>query len=152
MISNRFDMFNDALDQCHWYLFPIEMQRMFIIVTANTQRPTIIHAFGNAQCTRAANKTVRFGVVIIFFFGFKRKLITFFHSFSIILKGDSGELLLFYDASSNVIWENIHLKVQKLNEKRFKFNAYYFLYHIHDQNHIFSYKNKWIKYLINYKN
>lgn len=66
MISNRFDLFNDALDQCHWYLFPIEMQRMFIIVTANTQRRMIIHAFGNAQCTREANKTVRFSAVIFF--------------------------------------------------------------------------------------
>lgn len=51
-------MFKDVLDQCDWYLFPIEMQRMLIIVMSNTQQPTIIHAFGNAQCSREAFKKV----------------------------------------------------------------------------------------------
>lgn len=59
MVSSRFIMFNDHLEQCRWYLFPIEMQRMFIVVTVNTQRSTVIHAFGNAECSREANKKVR---------------------------------------------------------------------------------------------
>lgn len=60
MISSRFIMFNDCLEQCNWYSFPIEMQRMYIIVTVTTQRHVVLHAFGNAECSREANKKVRF--------------------------------------------------------------------------------------------
>lgn len=74
MFSNRFVVFSDTLDRCHWYLFPIELQRIFIIVVANAQRPTIIHAIGNAQCSREANNKVRH-IIVKNLMVFQQKLI-----------------------------------------------------------------------------
>lgn len=51
-VTSRFEQFNDELDQCCWYLFPIDLQRMIPTVMANTQDNTIIHGFGNTLCTR----------------------------------------------------------------------------------------------------
>lgn len=58
MITNQFNMFRNELDQTSWYLYPIEMQRMLVIVMANAQQPTIISGFGNAVCVRDSFKKV----------------------------------------------------------------------------------------------
>lgn len=59
MITTRFETFKDALDQCNWHLFPIEMQQMFVIVMVNAQQSTIVRGYGNTPCARAAFKKVR---------------------------------------------------------------------------------------------
>lgn len=59
-VTQQFNEFNEQFCQCNWYLFPIEMQRMFIIVISNTQRPAIIEGYANIVCTRDAFKQVRF--------------------------------------------------------------------------------------------
>lgn len=45
-------------EECNWYTLPIDMQRKIIIFTANTQRPAMIEAFGNIECTRETFKKV----------------------------------------------------------------------------------------------
>lgn len=58
MVTSQFDAFNDALERCNWYSFPIEIQQMMIIVLANAQQPITIRAFGNIICTRETFKKV----------------------------------------------------------------------------------------------
>lgn len=47
-----FDSFNDTFFQCEWYLFPIELQQMLLIMIANAQQPVIIKGFANTLCAR----------------------------------------------------------------------------------------------------
>lgn len=58
MVTNQFNKFNDALDQCSWYLFSIRMQKQFVIVLANAQQSTNIRGYGNMLCARQSFKTV----------------------------------------------------------------------------------------------
>lgn len=58
MVTNQFDMFDDAIGYCKWYLLPIDMKRMIVILMANHQRPITIHGSGNILCTRIAFKKV----------------------------------------------------------------------------------------------
>ena len=59
MVTHQFNVFDDELCQCDWYLFPIEMKRMMIIFMVNTQQPAIIQGFANTVCTREAFKKVK---------------------------------------------------------------------------------------------
>lgn len=58
MVTNQFEKFEDSLSRCNWYLFPIEMQKMFNIVTANAQQTMTIRGFGNIECNRETFKVV----------------------------------------------------------------------------------------------
>lgn len=60
MVSTEFERFDFALGQCNWYRFPIDFQRMFATIIANTQQPEILQAFGNIPCTRENFKKVLF--------------------------------------------------------------------------------------------
>lgn len=60
MVTNHFKIFNDELWQCDWYSCPVEIQRMLIIVIANTKQPMIIRGYARALCTREALKDVIF--------------------------------------------------------------------------------------------
>lgn len=59
MLTNQFELIHDELCRCDWYLCPIDMQRMVLIVLANTQWPKIVQGFGNVQCTRDSFKKVK---------------------------------------------------------------------------------------------
>lgn len=58
MVTIQFENFNNELDKCNWYTFPIEFQKMYIIVVQNAQKPVIIYGFGNIFCMRDAMKKV----------------------------------------------------------------------------------------------
>lgn len=58
MVTNQFVKFNDALDQCSWYLFSIEMQHNFVVIVLNAQQPTTIRGYGNSLCARESFKMV----------------------------------------------------------------------------------------------
>lgn len=60
MVGIQFEMFNDALNQCNWWSFPVEMQQMLIVVMANSQYLTLIRGYGNVLCTRETFKKVIF--------------------------------------------------------------------------------------------
>lgn len=57
-VTNRFSEFHNELCRCDWHLFPIEVQRMLVIVMSNTQQPTTIQGYGNIMCTRNSFKKV----------------------------------------------------------------------------------------------
>lgn len=57
-MAGRFDAFNDDITQWKWYLFSIELQRMYLILLAQTQQPGIICSFGNIPCKRDSFKRV----------------------------------------------------------------------------------------------
>lgn len=58
MLIREFNKFNDAFCTCKWYYFSLEMQKMLLIVVANTQQPIFIQGFGNIPCTRDSFKKV----------------------------------------------------------------------------------------------
>lgn len=63
-VSQQFNIFDDELRRCRWYLYPLEMQKMLLIILSSTQQPPAIQGYANTVCTRDAFKRVRF---VIFF-------------------------------------------------------------------------------------
>lgn len=57
-ITNRFEQLDDSFGQCNWYLFPIEMKKMFVITTAISQQPIFIRGYGNVFCSCETLKRV----------------------------------------------------------------------------------------------
>lgn len=63
MTTARFEDLGEQLCQeCNWYLFPMELQRMFVIVVVEAQEPIIIRGFDNTPCARETFKKVDFFV------------------------------------------------------------------------------------------
>lgn len=60
VVAHAFDQFHTDLCFCNWYLFPIDVQKMFCLVMMNSQQPVIVQGYGNTLCTRFAFKTVKF--------------------------------------------------------------------------------------------
>lgn len=58
MMSGEFDAFDAELGQLEWYLFPHEIQRLFIVSIANAQHPTNIQGYGQILCVRETVKKV----------------------------------------------------------------------------------------------
>lgn len=64
-VSCKYELFNKALLQCDWYLFPIEMRRMYVLIMMNAQQPTLIQGFGNFPCTRETlTKVIAYDLMI----------------------------------------------------------------------------------------
>ena len=57
-VTHQFQVFNVELRQFNWYILPINVQKMFIIVVANAQQPSFIRGFANAICLRESFKKV----------------------------------------------------------------------------------------------
>lgn len=64
MTSNQFDLFDEQLYQCNWYLLSNEMQRMLIIFMPITQQPSIIRGFGNVEVRQETFKMVNSLVIL----------------------------------------------------------------------------------------
>lgn len=62
-VTYNFNVFNEELCRCDWYLFPNEMQRVFLIVLSGAQQPIVIQGYANIVCTHETFKKV-----IFFFF------------------------------------------------------------------------------------
>lgn len=60
MFTAKFQDFNDELEKCDWYTFPIKFQRMHAILLVNAQQTVNIHGFGNILLTRDVMKKVIF--------------------------------------------------------------------------------------------
>lgn len=58
MVCEECNLFNEELHQCDWYLFPIEMQQMYLIFLSDTQQLTIVRGYANILCTRDTFKKV----------------------------------------------------------------------------------------------
>lgn len=57
-ICDGFEDMNRAMDQFHWPLYPIEVQRILGIVIIFTQQPTDFKVFGSIACCRDSFKKV----------------------------------------------------------------------------------------------
>lgn len=66
LVADQFEIFNDAIIQSNWYLAPIQIQKMLIIVMANSQRPTLIRGYGNILCVRETLKKVKPLFIVLF--------------------------------------------------------------------------------------
>lgn len=61
-VMNEFEEFaHQSYQTIAWYLFPIEMQKMLVIVMLNTQQPVVVHGLANAMCMREIFKKVKKG-------------------------------------------------------------------------------------------
>lgn len=65
MVSTQFAAFNERWCQCDWYLFPIEIQRMFGAFMMNTQESVIIRGYGNACCNREIFEVVSSDTIVV---------------------------------------------------------------------------------------
>lgn len=57
-VTHQFNLFNEKFCHCDWYLLPIEIQRMYLIVLVGVQDPVMIRGFANTLCSRDAFKKV----------------------------------------------------------------------------------------------
>ena len=57
-MADQFSCFDDELYQCDWYLFPIEVQQMLVILMSGTQMPMTVKGYANIVCTRESFKNV----------------------------------------------------------------------------------------------
>lgn len=72
-LTHQFVLFDEELCQFNWYLLPIELQRMLVIIMANAQQASFMQGYGNIQCTRGSFKQVRDNVSFM-----KKKNILFY--------------------------------------------------------------------------
>lgn len=99
-ITVAFDECSVMIDQFDWYLFPVEIQRMLLIVINFAQQPIVIKCFGSAACDRETFKYVRvpkFTSAIHFFAS--TEIVFQFYAFQIIKSAFSYFTMLrqFYD-------------------------------------------------------
>lgn len=57
-LTSKCNQFDEKVGQCQWYLLPIEIQKIFLTVMANSQQPMIIRGYGNVFCVRNFFKKV----------------------------------------------------------------------------------------------
>lgn len=57
-VTEQFSKYNDTLNQCNWYLLPVDIQQMLLIFIADVQQPIHIRGYGNIICTRDSFKQV----------------------------------------------------------------------------------------------
>lgn len=57
-VNQAFDECSEMFDQLDWYLFPIELQRMYPMILAFIQEPIEITFFGSMPCGRELFKCV----------------------------------------------------------------------------------------------
>lgn len=58
-ISNEFEEINERIDQLKWYLFPLEMRRLMMMIEMNSQEWVGFACFGSIPCDRETFKKVR---------------------------------------------------------------------------------------------
>lgn len=58
MVTNQFNRFHEEMCQLNWYLYPLEMQGLYLIFIAHTQHPAAIYGYGNIVCARGTFKAV----------------------------------------------------------------------------------------------
>lgn len=121
LVTNQFNMFDNELCRCDWYLLPIEVQRIFVIVMANAQNLMIIRGYGNIVCTRNAFKEVKF---IFLLAPYRNKGVKYYFEH---ISDDAWCFFLFYDASSNRCM-NVNHRGQKYIVKTSVKNCFIWIY------------------------
>lgn len=57
-VTNNFEQCGDVLEECDWYLLPIELQRLYLIFLLDAQQPVHIQCYGGVVCSRETFKKV----------------------------------------------------------------------------------------------
>lgn len=57
-LTDEFVAFEQTIYESYWYLFTMDVQRLFIIVTMLSQKPVELKGFGNIHCTLETFKNV----------------------------------------------------------------------------------------------
>lgn len=52
MVTSKFASINNALYDTYWYRFPVETQKMMIVIIPIAQKPIFIRGMNNTICTR----------------------------------------------------------------------------------------------------
>lgn len=60
MLTDHFDELNEAVDECDWFLFPREIQKILPIIIHNAQRSVVLQTFENTSCSRESFNRVEF--------------------------------------------------------------------------------------------
>lgn len=58
--SDAFEQIEFTIDEWHWHLFPIEMQKMLLVIIANAQKPVEFECFGSITCSRTVFRKVSY--------------------------------------------------------------------------------------------
>lgn len=111
-LTIRCESFEDDFCRWHWYLFPIEMQKLLSIAIANSQQTMTIKGYANIPCTRFTFKSVIAEKLILKYF--EMHLIIFvFNSmlnlgfyFAFLLGGEDMPFLFYGTSTIGCIREN----------------------------------------------
>lgn len=57
-LTDKFSLFGITIYQWNWNYFPVEVQKMLIIVLADLHEPVIVRGFANTLCARESFKKV----------------------------------------------------------------------------------------------
>lgn len=57
-VTTNFETLEDTFFECNWYLFPIKLQKSYLITAIAVQQPISIRGIGNVLCTRQSFKEV----------------------------------------------------------------------------------------------
>lgn len=58
-VTHQFNSLDDVLCQVKWYILPIEVQRMVIMLMLDAQQAVFLRGYGNIVCSRDSFKNVR---------------------------------------------------------------------------------------------
>lgn len=59
-MTDHFEKFDEKLGRCDFYKLPIEIQRMYLIFSSDTQQMRTVHCYGGVICSREIYKKVQF--------------------------------------------------------------------------------------------
>lgn len=59
-VTYHFGAIDESINQCTWYLFPLEMQQFLPMMIILAQKPVYVGEFGKIHCTRTTYKNVSF--------------------------------------------------------------------------------------------
>lgn len=55
-VTNHFELFDEELCNCDWLSFPLEIQRLYLIVLLGAEQPGVIQGYAQTACTRSTFK------------------------------------------------------------------------------------------------
>lgn len=59
-VTSAFDELHESINQCHWYLFPLEMKKYLTTILMISGKPVHMRAFASFNCTLHTFKLVSF--------------------------------------------------------------------------------------------
>lgn len=57
-LTGRFNEIDQQVNQCDWYTFPLQIQKLLPIFLKGTQNPIVLYGIGELKCTRETFKDV----------------------------------------------------------------------------------------------